>query len=163
MMEIDTDKMVDVAGDKSYEVVIDWSAVERDPQARQRVHNLFEIAISILKQEGLTGKGLTTKQVMEALKSRKNEIEKGQESKQSNGSSRNGKAEEYEVSQPLEKEIRVRLPQDRWEQIGEEARRLRISHTALARTWILEGLSSRTNTGKSPLMAKGDSTSRFIG
>jgi hypothetical protein len=31
-MEIDTDKMVDVAGDKSYEVVIDWSAVERDPQ-----------------------------------------------------------------------------------------------------------------------------------
>jgi hypothetical protein len=49
---------------------------------------------------------------MEALKSRKNEIEKTQESKQSNGSSRNGKAEEHEASQPLEKEIRVRLPQD---------------------------------------------------
>jgi hypothetical protein len=157
-MEIDTDKMVDVAGDKSYEVVIDWSAVDGAPQARQRVHNLFEIAMSILKQEGLTGKGLTTKQVMEALKSRKNEIEKTQESKQSNSSSRNGNAEEHEASQPLEKEIRVRLPQDMWEQIGEEARRLRISHTALARTWILEGLSSRNNTGESPFMAKRDST-----
>jgi len=32
MMEIDTDKMVDVAGDKGYELVIDWSAVERDPR-----------------------------------------------------------------------------------------------------------------------------------
>lgn len=32
MMETNTDKMVDVAGDKSYELVIDWSAVERDPR-----------------------------------------------------------------------------------------------------------------------------------
>ena len=49
MVEPNPDKIVDVTGSNSYELIIDWSAVKRDPQARQRVSNLLEIAFSILR------------------------------------------------------------------------------------------------------------------
>ena len=66
---------IDFTGDSSYELTIDWEAVKRDPQARKRVHTLYDIAFSILRREGLLGKGLTIEQVKEALQSKRNETE----------------------------------------------------------------------------------------
>ena len=66
---------IDLTRGCSYELTIDWEAVKRDPQARKRVHTLYDIAFSILRREGLLGKGLTIEQVKEALQSKRNETE----------------------------------------------------------------------------------------
>ena len=59
MVDTTPDNVIDLTGDNRYELTIDWEAVKKDPQARQRVHSLFDIAFSILRREGLLGKGLT--------------------------------------------------------------------------------------------------------
>jgi len=130
-METNAERTVDLTGDKRHELVIDWSAVENDPQARQRLHNILEVAISIGRRQGLMSHGSTLKQEREAKR-------------KDNNSSRNGNVEELEVCQPAQREIRVRLHKDKWEQIRKEARRSRTSPNALIRKWILEGLSRCT-------------------
>jgi len=76
MVDTNPDNIIDLTGDNRHVLTIDWEAVKRDPQARQRVHSLFDIAFSILRREGLLGKGLTIEQVKEALRSKRNEAEK---------------------------------------------------------------------------------------
>jgi len=76
MVDTNPGNVIDLTGDNRHELTIDWEAVKRDPQARQRVHSLFEIAFSILRREGLLGKGLTIEQVREALRSKRNDAEK---------------------------------------------------------------------------------------
>ena len=48
-----------------------------------------------------------------------------------------------EVKKPMDKVIPVRFPEDKWEQIREEARELGVGPTTLARMWILERLRQR--------------------
>ena len=103
---------------------------------QQRLHNLMEIAIDILSRQNKLQNGLTVEQAQEELK-RQDLQEKLKDDQASNIDTVKG----IEMSETPEKEIRIRLSQDSWEQIGEEARRLRMSPTAIARKWVLEGLN----------------------
>ena len=107
---------------------------------RRRLRTLLKLAIDIGRREGMIGTGMTLKQAKEVLNRWSLEIEH----KDDRPISIPAEAESSEVIEPAVKEIRVRLPKNQWEQIGQVARRLRISHTALAHIWILEGLSRRT-------------------
>jgi hypothetical protein len=53
-----------------------------------------------------------------------------------------------ETRKPLDKVIPIRLSTEKWEQIREEARKLGIGPTTLARMWILEHLRLRVNAGR---------------
>ena len=50
---------------------------------------------------------------------------------------------QVEVKKPLDKVIPVRLPADKWEEIGQETRELGIGPATLASVWILEHLRQR--------------------
>lgn len=127
MAGVNTNTSIDVTDGKRHELTIDWSTVERDPQARRRVQQLFEIAFSILKREGLLGKGLTAAQVIEALERKNKGVEMEQEIEPSARPNRIGPADGINSQQPPKKEMRIRLPREDWEQIGEEACRLRVT------------------------------------
>ena len=107
---------------------------------QQKLCTLIEVAISIARRRGLLRSGLTVVQAHEEW--RRRDLEPKLVSSQAPHIS--GKGEYFEIPDPVQKEIRVRLPRDKWSQIVEEARRLRISPTELTRRWILERLSRRT-------------------
>jgi hypothetical protein len=51
-----------------------------------------------------------------------------------------------ETKKKLDKVIPVRLPSDKWELMSEQAHKLGIGPTTLARMWILERLRQHTKT-----------------
>jgi len=102
----------------------------------QRLRNLVEIAIDIMGKQKKLQNGLKVEQSPEVWK-RQDLEEKLKDDQASITDTVKG----IEMSETPEKEIRIRLSQDSWEQIGEEARRLRMSPTAIASKWVLEGLN----------------------
>jgi len=105
------------------------------------LHNLVEIAIDILGRQNKLHSGLTVEQAREEWK--RQDL---QEKLKDDQASITDTAKVIEISETPEKEIRIRPPQDSWEQIGEEARRLRMSPTAIARKWVLEGLNRQRDS-----------------
>ncbi len=71
MKEADKGRHVDLTDGKRHKLTINWFEVDEDPQAEQRLRDLFEITFSILRREQLLGKGLTYEQVTKVLKSRR--------------------------------------------------------------------------------------------
>ncbi len=107
-----------------------------EAKVRERLRKLLKLAIDIGRREGLIGTGMTLEQVREEIELRK---------MQSNSRTYSpifspAQVESAEMTGPVIKEIRVRLPIHQWELIGKEARKLRISHSELSLKWILEGL-----------------------
>ena len=111
-----------------------------DPEVRRRLDTLRELLISIGKRKGWVHDEMTREQALEAVFIRFRKMRAKRETDQAIHSL--GKVDEVEIAEPIQKEIRVRLPQDKWCQIGEEARKLHVSHAQLAGRWILEGLSA---------------------
>ena len=109
---------------------------------QQRLHNLMEIAIDISRQNKLQN-GLTVEQSQEELN--RQDLE---EKLKGNQAYNTDTVKGIEMSETPETEIRIRLSQDSWKQIGEEARRLRMSPTAIARKWVLEGLNGHIGEGR---------------
>ena len=119
----------------------DASSENNTPEKiQQRLRTLIEIAIDIAERQGLLRSELTVEQAREEW--RRQDLESKRADSQASHDP--NKLEDFEMAEPVQKEIRVRLPQDKWGQIGEEARRLCISPTELTRRWILERLSRRT-------------------
>ena len=116
---------------------VDETPENKTPEKiQQRLRNLVEIAIDTLSRQNKLQRGLTVEQVREEWK-----IQDLEEKLKGDQASNTDTAKSIEVTETLEREIRIRLPQDKWEQIGEEAHRLRMSPTAIARKWVLEGLN----------------------
>lgn len=105
---------------------------------QQRMRNLIEIAIDIAGRQGLLRSGLTAEQARETW--RKMDLKE----KRARTSAHLDKAEDFDLSEPEQKEIRIQLHHNQWCQIRVEARKMHISHTELAKRWILEGLSKRS-------------------
>jgi len=104
----------------------------------QRPGTLIEIAIEIAGRQGLLRGRLTEEASRER---RRRDVE--EERVVTPASYRPGKVKDFETVDQVQKEIRLRLPQDKWGQIVEESHKLRITPTELARRWVLEGLSRR--------------------
>jgi len=98
---------------------------------RQRLCTLAELAIEIGIKEGKIHSSLTVEQARERWK----QIDLNEKLS-------NVKIENHIQREPERKEIRIRLPSVIWNQIGMEARVMHISHTELARKWIIEGLNN---------------------
>lgn len=101
---------------------------------RQRLSTLVYIALSILAREGKLQSGLTVDQIRQIWEQHNPWL------RYRNRASEN--AADLKVAEPEIKEIRIRLPSLIWNQIGMKARRMHISHTELARKWIIEGLNN---------------------
>ena len=97
---------------------------------RQRLRTIAELAIAIGIKEGKLHSGLTVEQARDRWK----QIDLNEKLS-------HNKAEDPIQCEPELKEIRIRLPSDIWNQIGMEARKIHISHTELARKWIINGLN----------------------
>ena len=109
---------------------VDTSSENNTPEKiRQRLRTLAELAIEIGIKEGKLHSSITVEQARERWK----QIDL-------NERLCHNEAGDLIQSEPELKEIRIRLPSDIWNQIGMEARRMHISHTELARKWIIEGL-----------------------
>ncbi len=100
---------------------------------RQRLSTLVYITLSILAREGKLQSGLTVDQIRQIWEQR-NPWARYRDRASEN-------ADDLKVAEPEIKEIHIRLPSVIWNQIGMEARRMHISHTELARKWIIEGLN----------------------
>ncbi|MFA5438852.1 hypothetical protein [Dehalococcoides sp.] len=100
---------------------------------RQRLGILVYVALRILAREGKLQSGLTVDQIDQIWEQRNPWL------RYRDGTSEN--TYELKVAEPDIKEIRIRLPSVIWNQIGAEARRMHISHTELARKWIIKGLN----------------------
>ncbi len=69
----------------------------------------------------------------------------------------NAEVVQVDVRKPLDTVVPVRLTSASWEQLRQEAKRVRVGPSALARTWILERLRRATDS------ASGDAQSRDRG
>ena len=98
---------------------------------RQRLRTIAELAIAIGIKEGKLHSGLTVEQARERWK----QIDL-------NEKLNDDKVEDLVQCESELKEIRIRLPSDIWNEIGLEARKMRISHTELARKWVINGLNN---------------------
>jgi len=117
------------------------SSIE-EKEVRQRLRTLLKLALDIGRRKGLIGTGMTVEQVQEIL--RRESLETNSQADQT--SNVPDKVEDVRmITSPVVKEIRIRLPQDQWERIRQEARKLYISPAELSRRWIFEALSKRNS------------------
>lgn len=75
----------------------------------------------------MIGTGMTPEQVREAIRAKVTEPEAKHAARGGNNSNDPDKAEDVEIMEPAQKEIRVRLPEDKRKQIEEEARKAHVS------------------------------------
>ena len=98
---------------------------------RQRLRTLAELAIEIGIKEGKLHSSITVEQARERWKQM-----------DLNEKLSHNEVEDQIQREPELKEIRIRLPSNIWNQIGIEARKMHISHTELARKWVISGLNN---------------------
>jgi len=123
-------KIVGVCNGITYRV--DTTPENSTPEKiRQRLRTIAELAIAIGIKEGKLHSGLTVEQARERWK----QIDL-------NEKLNDNKVEDLIQCESELKEIRIRLPSDIWNQIGIEAHRMHVSHTELARKWVINGLNN---------------------
>jgi len=133
MEKIKKVKPINIQGIK---FTVDMTPENSTPEKiEQRLRNLVKISIDILSRQKRLRSGLTLERMREAWGKQNHEKKIGADQ------GFDDKAEDLEMSETIEKEIRIRLSVYEWRQIEQEARRLRMSSTQLSRKWVLEGLN----------------------
>jgi len=133
MEKIKKVKPINVQG---IEFTVDMTPENNTPEKiEQRLRNLVEISIDILSRQKRLRSGPTVERMREPCGKQNYEKKIGVDE------GFDDKAEDLEMSETIENEIRIRLSVDEWRQIEQEALKLRMSSTQLSRKWVLEGLN----------------------